>query len=316
MLFDHRWNGKHGIGRFSVNVLNIFQKYIPELQLIKTNSRKLGIIEQFEIPLKNNSSIFTPGFNAVKAYRQKYFLTIHDLMHIEHYNSSKLKYYYKYFVFPLIEKNKIVFTVSEYSKSVIKKYVTNKVKIVNCGNGIDSSKFQPPNLYIQKSNFLFLYNGKHHKNIDIVFKGLIEYKRRGGQETVVFVINNQDVKNQVKKLSETFKTEIIIKDSVSDDDLVSLYQKSKYLLMPSHYEGFGLPVIEALMCGTDVIISNKTSLPEITEKINKVIDVNDYVSLSDLLFQVPQPITNKIRNELSNRYSWEDVGLKILSEIA
>jgi glycosyltransferase involved in cell wall biosynthesis len=77
-----------------------------------------------------------------------------------------------------------------------------------------------------------------------------------------------------------------------------------------------LPVIEALMCGTDVIISNKTSLPEITEKINKVIDVNDYVSLSDLLFQVPQPITNKIRNELSNRYSWEDVGLKILSEIA
>jgi glycosyltransferase involved in cell wall biosynthesis len=86
--------------------------------------------------------------------------------------------------------------------------------------------------------------------------------------------------------------------------------------MPSHYEGFGLPVIEALMCGTDVIISNKTSLPEITEKINKVIDVNDYVSLSDLLFQVPQPITNKIRNELSNRYSWEDVGLKILSEIA
>ncbi|HBQ2641482.1 TPA: glycosyltransferase, partial [Klebsiella pneumoniae] len=60
----------------------------------------------------------------------------------------------------------------------------------------------------------------------------------------------------------------------SDQELASLYKSAEFLLFPSLYEGFGLPVIEAMACGTPVITSNTTSLVEISKNAALLVNPN------------------------------------------
>ncbi len=68
---------------------------------------------------------------------------------------------------------------------------------------------------------------------------------------------------------------VIFLDVPTDDDLVALYNGASALILPSYYEGFGLPVLEAMSCGTPVVISHRGSLPEIAGKAALVVDDPD-----------------------------------------
>ena len=62
---------------------------------------------------------------------------------------------------------------------------------------------------------------------------------------------------------------------VSDDQVKALMQKCTAFVFPSYYEGFGIPPLEALSCGTKIIVSNAASLPEIYENTAYYINPND-----------------------------------------
>ncbi len=74
-------------------------------------------------------------------------------------------------------------------------------------------------------------------------------------------------------------------DSPVNADLVALYNAAMVFALPSHYEGFGLTVLEAMACGTPTIISDRGSLPEIAGGASLIIDPDDPVSLADALGQ-------------------------------
>lgn len=88
-------------------------------------------------------------------------------------------------------------------------------------------------------------------------------------------------------------------DTPSDDDLLALYHGARALVLPSYYEGFGLPVLEAMSCGTPVIISDRGSLPEIAGDAALVIDPDDPAALADALQQVIED--NSLRQNLRNK---------------
>ncbi|MDD5676514.1 MAG: glycosyltransferase family 1 protein [Kiritimatiellae bacterium] len=73
---------------------------------------------------------------------------------------------------------------------------------------------------------------------------------------------------------------------LSDDDLVSEYQKADVFVQPSKYEGFGLPVLEAFACGTPVICSNKGSLPEVTGGAALIVQPQDMIGLTEAMRRV------------------------------
>ncbi|MGD0008609.1 MAG: glycosyltransferase family 1 protein [Terriglobia bacterium] len=106
---------------------------------------------------------------------------------------------------------------------------------------------------------------------------------------------------------------------VPDDELSSLYAASQALLYPSFYEGFGLPPVEAMACGTPVIASNRASLPEVVGDAAFAIDPDYPESLIEALYKanVDSARNNMIEKGLKRAqdFSWESTAEKTAHEI-
>lgn len=118
---------------------------------------------------------------------------------------------------------------------------------------------------------------------------------------------------ETSKFSTLVKERIIFTGYVPDTDLASLYSGALTFVYLSHYEGFGLPVLEAMQCGKSVICSNTSSLPEVIgEKSNAAILVSptDNTAVSDAIFNFyKNPSFNEIIGqnglERSLFFSWQ-----------
>ncbi|MCJ7762431.1 glycosyltransferase family 4 protein, partial [Candidatus Bathyarchaeota archaeon] len=96
----------------------------------------------------------------------------------------------------------------------------------------------------------------------------------------------------------------------SDQDIISLYSEADVFVYPSLYEGFGLPVLEAMACGCPVITSNVSSLPEVAGDAAILVDPQDPNAIARAIITVLKD--DKLKRELSERgveqakkFSWE-----------
>lgn len=105
------------------------------------------------------------------------------------------------------------------------------------------------------------------KNLARLIKALAELKKTGkiSHKLVVCGAVREPLYQELTALTQELDlvSEVIFTDFVPDDDLALLYNAADLFIYPSLYEGFGLPVLEAMACGTPVITSNVSSLPEI-----------------------------------------------------
>lgn len=255
---------------------------------------------QFALPVslilgKEKPNIFfTPSHYAPRFTSLKTAISIMDLSYIHFPNLFRkedlyqLKNWTKYSA----KNAKLVFTISKSSKDdIIKEYKLDSKRVVVTYPGIRQiknmkttglKKFNLTNDYIlfvgtlqPRKNITKLieaFSKIENKKIDLVIVG----KKGWLYEDILTAPKKYDIEKRVKFL-----------DFVTDEDLPSLYKSAKCFILPSLYEGFGLPVLEAMKYGCPVITSNISSLPEaggdaavyinpesvkdITEKINKVL---------------------------------------------
>jgi len=97
---------------------------------------------------------------------------------------------------------------------------------------------------------------------------------------------------------------------VSDLELVALYQQASVFVFPSLYEGFGLPVLEAMACGCPVITSNASSLPEIVGKAGVLVNPRNPGELVEAMARVLTDTSlaltfRKMGREQAQKFSWE-----------
>jgi glycosyltransferase involved in cell wall biosynthesis len=106
---------------------------------------------------------------------------------------------------------------------------------------------------------------------------------------------------------------------VRDEDLPLVYAAARALLHPSLYEGFGLPPLEAMACGTPVVCSKRTSLPEVVGDATLLIDPEQPGSLSEALREVNQESTRRelVKKGLarSQAFSWQSTAKQVAREI-
>ncbi len=107
-----------------------------------------------------------------------------------------------------------------------------------------------------------------------------------------------------------FKERIVMTGYVSNEDKRALYRNAGVFVFPSMYEGFGMPVTEAMACGTPCVVADTSSLPEITNGLAPLVKFGDDEMLSsEILNMLSKEITSEFRQKLisnASRYTWEN----------
>jgi len=232
-----------------------------------------------------------------------------------------------------INKAKKIITISNSSRNdIIKAYRVNeaKVKVVYPGiKQVSNIKFMDKkelaNKFDIKSDYiLFVGTLQPRKNVPRLIEAFSKLSKNDLQLVIIGKKGWQfdEILNAPKK----FRVEESVKflDSVSDAELLSFYKNAICFVLPSLYEGFGLPVLEAMQQGCPVITSNVSSLPEAGGDAALYVDpynVEDITKKMENLIK-----DNKLREELIKKgfeqvkkFSWEKTAketLKVLEDVA
>jgi glycosyltransferase involved in cell wall biosynthesis len=233
-------------------------------------------------------------------FKQKYIITIHDLTPFITPKESKFgrPLIYKLF-FPRTLKtaDKIIADSNSTKQDLIRYFniPEEKIKVILLAA---DEKFKPLNKeeideFKQEYNLNFpfiLYVGtlEARKNILTLIRAWYKLKKKG--------INHKLVITGKKgwKYKELFGTidnlnlqnDIIFTGYVPEEDLPALYNAAELFVYPSIYEGFGLPPLESMACGTPVITSNTSSLPEVVGDAGIMVDPYDVDGLADAMYEV------------------------------
>lgn len=116
------------------------------------------------------------------------------------------------------------------------------------------------------------------------------------------------------------KDEYVIPGYMSDDELVEFYNLSTLFIFPSKHEGFGLPVLEAMSCGTPVIGSNVTSVPEVIGLSEALFDPFSPHDIAEKMTQVlcNEPLANKLRAhglDRAKKFTWDECGKRAINAL-
>lgn len=159
-----------------------------------------------------------------------------------------------------------------------------KIKIVY--NGVDNSYFQDTSRdYEGKPYFLFVGNRYHYKNFVRLLTAFGKSGLSSQFDLRVISPSNDFPTNREKELISQYNLydSIRVEIAVSEEILKQRYRNAFAYLFPSEYEGFGLPLVEAMASGTVSLVSNTSSLPEIGENVPIYFDPLSIDSIVDVL---------------------------------
>ena len=305
------------------------------IRKIKVSAKWYGWKEQLLFPIElykeNLDLMHFTHFNSPVLYFKKSIVTIHDVTPYffpGHKMKSVIrKIGFRTVFFSSVKKASKVIAVSENTKiDIVKHFKIKKNKIDVIYEGADS-QFKVINnnqkiteikkKYNITKPFIF-YTGvwRNHKNLVGLVKafGILKNKYKlnyqlvlGGKEDPYY----PEVRKTWEKLG--LKKEIIRTGFIKQEELPLFYNAAKLFIIPSFYEGFGLIGLEAMACGTPVVSSNKTSLPEVLGDAAIYFNPNNPEEMAEKMKLV---LTDKkLYNELREKgfkqirkYSWKRMG--------
>jgi len=280
--------------------------------------------------------LHVPHYNAPIAFPGQLITTVHDVCHVamsQFFPGILKRLYSRNFLQMVLQKSDYIVTVSHFSRSEIIKYFgTPEEKIRVIHNGVDPL-FRPiahtealevlRRHHLPQEFLLFIGNVKPHKNISGLIKA---YRTACEQEPelppLVILGQYKNLMISVPGLSEQvedfrIKDKIIFTGYLPTEDLPAIYSQAMLFLFPSFYEGFGLPTIEAMACGTPVITSDCTSIPEVVGDAALLVDPYNQDAMADAILnlagdQETQEQMTKNGLEHVKAYSWERSALEHL----
>jgi glycosyltransferase involved in cell wall biosynthesis len=231
--------------------------------------------------------------------------------------------YYKRFFPKFASHSDRIIAVSKYSKKdIIHTYNIDTSKIDVVYNGV-SDTFRPLTIDIQKriqNNYakgepFFLYVGAIHprKNIANMLLAFDKFCQQSNKNFMLLLVGKKMFDNSdLDSLhsSMLYKDNVVFTGWLTDEVLKDMMASAHALLFIPYFEGFGIPVIEAMKSGVPVICSNVTSLPEVAGDAALMVSPESLKDISNAMLKITRD--NELRNRLiskglqkSNEYTWE-----------
>ncbi|PWF22182.1 glycosyltransferase family 4 protein [Corticimicrobacter populi] len=277
-FFDPRWDGPHGIGRFAAELgarLQVTALALPGRPMSPMDPWRLAV--RLRAQAAPGDWFLSPGYNAPLFGSLPCFLTIHDLNHVDRpENSSRMKrLYYRVVLAWLCRRARGVFTVSEFSRQrIVEWFGIQPERVFNVGNGVSPVFVSEGKRVLDYGEYVLgVGNRKGHKNEPALLRAFAQ----AGLPTHVNLVLTGPACRQLEVLAAELDLSgrLVFTGRVSETQLAALYRGALFLAFPSLYEGFGLPIVEAFSCGTPVLTSNLTSMPEIAGDAALLVDPCD-----------------------------------------
>ncbi len=276
-------------------------------------------------------------FNAPIFYRRSSIVTIHDLT-LSFFPGKKMNSAFYRFAYNLVLKaavrnSKRIIAVSENTKADLVNIThvsPSKVEVIYEGVGEEFGPRGDTELqeevakkYSITKEFL-LYTGvwRGHKNlVNLIRAFALIREGTEGFDLQLVITGEEDpyypeVKRTVKELG--LEHYVVYTGMVPEKELIALYQTAKAYVFPSLYEGFGLPPLEAMRCGTPVVASKSSCIPEICGEPNALFfDPYDPEDIANVVRRVllDEGLQKELREcglRHSLKFSWQDMAEKTL----
>lgn len=258
------------------------------------------------IPLILNNKYFAPGQKNITSriinsiHPDDWVTTISKNTRIDLLNYNPNLSPDKVVAIPLAASPDIFYQVQD--KSFIAK-AKKKYKIPNC------------------PYFLSLHSMAPHKNVSHLIHCFIKFVEQENISDLKLVLSGgggrrqEDIKQELG-IDKNYSQYVHFTGYVEDTDLAALYSGALGFVFPSLYEGFGLPVLEAMQCGCPVIASNTSSIPEIVGNAGLLVDPKSVDGLCDAILKLYR--SQSLSSELAKRsleradlYSWQKMARDI-----
>ena len=291
---------------------NFFIKYLNFINFIFTK-----FFMHFFRPQIYHTTYY--GYN-INRSRIPMVVTVYDLIHEIYSKTYYKKLLSTNFKKKILEKSQHIICISKNTqKDLIKYYNVNieKTSVVYLGKYEDNTLLNNQNIF--KPFFLYVGNRHRYKNFKILLKAYSQSKiLMENVDLICFGGGNftEEEKNSMFNYQIPFNN--IIHLEGEDKILVELYQKAVALIYPSLYEGFGIPLVDAMHQGCPLIVSRKSCFPEICQNSALYFDplsINDLINMMNTIL-----FNKKIRNNLivlgkerANYFSWHKCAKETLN---
>jgi glycosyltransferase involved in cell wall biosynthesis len=300
VVIDARWL-RTGIGRYTLSLLRGLKEHLRNVSLtcitqpqhvetvsgfcecvIPCDANIYGLKEQLALPwlAKSAAALYSPHYNIPVVWSRRLLVTIHDLNHLldaTYRGSWKSRLYAKPLLSIAARNADVIITPSAYTKTMLSEHLDVEPSRISVIPGCVASCFQKQDkrearsfvareLGITRPYLLFVGNCAPNKNVPLLLESMAQL-RRGSDDAPLLVIAGSDCKWRPRMRdyarSLGLQEEVVWREGITDVFLAQLYSAALMTIVPSFEEGFGLPVIESMACGTPVVCSQAASLPEV-----------------------------------------------------
>lgn len=231
--------------------------------------------------------------------------------------SAKMKHDTQY----LVDSAQKIITTSAFLKNEINSlYGKTSVSVVPLG--VNKVLFENVKSYKKKTPyFLFVGTLKASKNISVLLESFAQFLKESNQQYSLVLIGSnfwldKGIQASIQRLR--LKQNITILPPLEQKTLAKYYKGALALVMPSLYEGFGLPAIEAMALGCPVIASNVGALPEVVGNAGLLADPTDHTKFAKLMGKVA--VDKKFRQTLivrgkvqAKKFTWGHFAKEVLA---
>ena len=289
---------------------------------IAAASRLLWNIFSYPVHAKKYTILISPSTHGALLLKNQ-IITVHDLISLHFDNiSTHQRFYFKRLLPQLLKNARVIVAVSETTKKDIIRYFSipeNKIHVIH--NGYDTERYfplaQPVKTIGTKFQcgeyFLAVGATYPHKNFELLIDAYHSLPQSITGRFHLLIAGGKDeyllkLKNKVMQLD--LEGSVIFTGYVSAEIMPDLYREAFALIYPSLYEGFGIPLLEAMASGCPVIVSNAASMPEVCGEAALYVDPTSMEDLKNTIQRLvcdPRLRANLVNKGVSraSKFSWK-----------